>query len=231
MATETLLPSGFTTNTWTSGAYTDIDNGVDTPTDSGLLLSTELEGAVLLIDFADLVTIVDADTVSQVDVRYRGHFDAANTKDGVEIELLISSSVVGVAQVPALTSSMANYTVNDSVTVPDWNQDFTAAQLNSLQVRVTTTQTGKAGATDLDLSEIEVVITYTAAGGVINTVTLDDAVDPVDDIDLVLRDRQRLLTDNEDAVDSVIVEIKREGSFSYHLFKHRKGGMNVLLTQ
>jgi hypothetical protein len=174
MATETLLPSGFTTNTWTSGAYTDCNNGVDTPTDGNLVLSTENEGAVLLIDFADVVTVTDSDTVSQVDVRYRGNY-GANSNDGVDVELLISSSVVGAAQSPALTGTIDNYTLNDSVSAPNWNQDFTAAQLNSIQVRVTTTQGGMPSTTDLDLSEIEVVITYTAGTGTVNEVTITGA--------------------------------------------------------
>lgn len=166
MATETLLPDGLTTNTWTSGVVTDVDNGVDTPTDGSLILSTETEGAVLLFTFADIVDIVDADTVDQIDIRYRGKL-AANANDGVSVDLRLSSGVIGASQVPALTNALNNYTLNDATVTTGWNEDRTVAVLNTLEVAVTTTQGGKPGATDLDLSEIEVVITYTpaAAGG------------------------------------------------------------------
>ena len=161
MATEYLLPNGDDSGWTTNGASTACSSGIlsGTPTDGSFIETTANEGDVINIDLASVVTVDDAATVSSVSIRVRA--TSSNTSDGFLLDLIVGGAAQG-TQFPqsSLTTSFVTYTAVGST--QSWTTDYTAAQLNGAQVRITSTQSGKPGACDIRVSEVEVDITYTA---------------------------------------------------------------------
>lgn len=161
MATEFLLPNG-NDGGWDVSDHTNINNGIDsgTPNDSTLVSETT-EGIVLDLDLDDSA-ITDADTVTEVEVRIR----ARNNGGGGSDRCLIDWMIGGVAQgtqfdTGNLTTGFLTYVAVGSVR--GWDVDWTAAQLDGAQVRLTSSQAGKSVALALEVSEVEVEVTYTEA--------------------------------------------------------------------
>jgi len=156
MAIETLLANGYD-NGWTSGALDDIDNGVDTPDGNSIVANTTQNGETALIDFAN-TAITDADTVNTVTVRIR-ELTAGSGNDRNRVNLLVSS--VGQGQTDG---ALLGASFNDaSYTNGGWDSDWTAAEIDSIQVTVLNRQTGMGATPGHTIDEIELEIDFTPA--------------------------------------------------------------------
>ena len=164
MTTEYLLPNGDDAGWTTNNAAANCSSGINsgTPTDGSFIETTANEGDVINVDLASVVDIVDADTVTSVTVRVRA--ESSNSSDGIQVDLIIGGSPVGTPFSQAsLAATFTTYTADGAT--QGWTGDYTAAQLNGAQVRLTSLQAGMPEACDIRVSEIEVDITYTAAAG------------------------------------------------------------------
>ncbi len=159
MATETLLPNGDSVNNWDAGTFADVNQGVDTPNDGLTMSDTSLEGEIVTFDMDDSA-IVDGDTVTNVTIRTRAQ-RGSNTGDSLGIELLIGGVAQGAQVDRALPTSFDDVDSN----IAAWNVDWTAVQMDGLQVRLQTMQTGMPGVVDITVSEVEAFITFTPAVG------------------------------------------------------------------
>lgn len=161
MATEYLLPNGDDSGWTTNNAATNCSSGINsgTPTDGSYIETTATEGDVINIDLASVVDIVDDDTVTSVTVRFRA--ESSNSGDGVSVDLIVGGTAQGTQYTGAasLGATFSTYTADGAT--QGWTTDYTAAQLNGAQVRLTSTQSGMPGACDIRVSEVEVDITYT----------------------------------------------------------------------
>ena len=167
MAEVKVSPDGSTdtTGTWTpSGAATSheaVDETIASADGGSTITTPAAENDAITFDLAS-PGLSDADTISQVDVHVHGRTSGSGA-DQFGVELLIGGVVQGVSQSTGdLTGSHATYgPLNDAA----WNADWTAAQLNGMQVRVTANQTGMPATVGHELSTVEVTVTYTAASG------------------------------------------------------------------
>ena len=164
MATEILLPNGYTVSGTSdlSGAVTNIDQGVDTPNDT-LTVDTVtpdhgVETDTITFDFTS-TTFVDGDTITNVTFRARvGEPGSGTGKDYFGVDLLIGGTAQGtVVDGSYFTTSWVNQSFNDT----GWNSDWTASELNGLQIRCTLKQDGMPAAMIFTISEVEVVVTGT----------------------------------------------------------------------
>ena len=158
MTVETLLPSG-DDNGWPTNDWTDIDNTIATP--SGTALETTVDDDVVLIDLTNSV-IVDGDTVNSVTVKIRAKDTSVSLKDSLVVDLFIGGAGQGQITSDVLVSTYATYTLVDAT---NWDIDWTAAQLDGMQLEITANQIGKGESATWHIDEIEVDIDYTAAAG------------------------------------------------------------------
>jgi len=163
MAEETLLPSADSVNNWDAGTFADVNQGVDTPNDGLTMSDISIEDEIVTFDMDDSA-LSDGDTITNVTIRTRAQ-RGSNNGDSLGIDLLIGGSVQGTQVNRALTTSLDDINSNDV----GWNTDWTAAQLDGLQVRLTTVQTGMPGNVDITVSEVEVLITYTPDAGTLTS--------------------------------------------------------------
>ena len=159
MATETLNIDSIDSD-WlgASGAATDIDEAIASADASLYGPGPESDAA----DFGLTSTgVVDADTVTAVNITVRLKAGGTAGNEQCNVYLLIGGVVQGGAVTTGnLTASFANYgPLNDA----GWNSDWTAAQLNLFQIRLTPTQSGMPGTNAVDLDCADVVVTYTPA--------------------------------------------------------------------
>lgn len=160
MATETLNVNGVASKGSWTGTNADIFEAIASADNTGLSNAVG-EGDTLDLDL-DATTITDSDTVTNVSIVARAQAPT-NSNDGLTFQILIGGTPQGVAvSFGSVPSSWGNSgTLNDV----GWNSDWTAAQLNGMQVRVVTTQGGMPGNVDLGLDCLDVIVTYTAASG------------------------------------------------------------------
>ena len=163
MAEETLLPSADSVNNWDAGTFADVNQGVDTPNDGLTMSDISIEGEIVTFDM-DNSALSDGDTITNVTIRTRAQ-RGSNNGDSLGIDLLIGGSVQGSQVNRTLGTSLDDINSNDV----GWNTDWTAAQLDGLQVRLTTLQTGMPGTVDITVSEVEVLITYTPDAGTLTS--------------------------------------------------------------
>lgn len=172
MATETLLPDGTYSGTGWTGAGSNITEGIASADGSVIQSDSDGEADVVTIDFANPVDITDADTVTQVDVYYRGRVQTNGGDENFDVDLLIGGTPQAtVSGTPGeLTATLANFgPINTGL----WNSDWSLSQLQSLQVSLVGAQTGMPTANVWEIDTLEVVITYTpAATGGVPTLTL-----------------------------------------------------------
>lgn len=90
----------------------------------------------------DPSSVVDADTITNITVSIEARCQGTLGKDDLVVDLVIGGANVGVSQSATLTSVFETYTFNDATAVTGWNVDRTAADINGMQVRVATNQTG-----------------------------------------------------------------------------------------
>ena len=158
MALETLVPDGDDAG-WNSGGFADVDEGV--PGDDDTTKVTEVaKNNTIIFDLGDSA-LEDADTINSVKIDVRMRCDLASGDSLFQFDILIGGTPQGTTnQVP--TSSWASYL---GLTNVAWDTDWTAAQLDGMQVSVRSIQTGMP-TTDLwEVTAIDVIIDYTAAAG------------------------------------------------------------------
>lgn len=161
MATEYLVPNG-NDGGWDVSDHTKINNGGVAPGSSGSpgdtsAVSETTDPVVLNLDLTDSA-ITDADTVEDVEVFVRARTTGAGT-DNFLVDLIVGGTAQGTQYAsPTLGATFVDYTATGG-----WTTDFSAAQLDGMQVRLTTGQAGKSAVHGIEVSEVEVRITYTAA--------------------------------------------------------------------
>jgi len=160
MSEESLLPNG-DDGGWTTGGWADIDELVSSPTDSDFIqTAANGEGEVILFDLVDS-GLLDSDIISSVEVNVRARLVNSGVQGRIDLALYIggASQNSGAPSTAALTTSFANYTL---ITDAGWDADWTAAQLDGMQVELTAAQAGKAVPQQFEVSAVDVVVTYTA---------------------------------------------------------------------
>jgi hypothetical protein len=154
---DTLSPNG-DDGGWLVGDYTD----AITKADSNILTTDDGVNPDALVLDLDTTTVVDADTVTSVDIVITARSTGSGGKDTLDVELLIGGSPVGTTySTPNLSGTLADYTATG--TTQTWTTDYTAAQLNGAQVRITSQQAGKATTATWELDYVLVTINGTAA--------------------------------------------------------------------
>lgn len=156
MATETLVPSG-DDNGWPTGNWDNIEETIASA--DGLTLETNIDDDVVRIDLTDSA-ITDGDTVNSVTVNIRAKDTGSGGKNSLAVDLVIGGTGQGEVVGGVMNNSYATYTFTDAV---NWDVDWTAAQLDGMQLDVRADQTGKAETADWQIDAIDVIIDYTAA--------------------------------------------------------------------
>ena len=155
MATEKLNISGWDSG-WPTGFVTNVDEPIASA--DGQTVSTTIENDTVVFDLDNVTDIADIDTVTAVEITVRGSVASALVDSKFSVELLIGGVSQGADPfVTNLSSSMSNQTY----TAVGWNSDWTQAELNGAQVKVTAQQT-TPGSQTWYIDCIDVDITYTA---------------------------------------------------------------------
>ena len=166
MANEYLVPNG-NDGGWDTSNHANIDNGGLAPgssgsADDGTVVNETTEGIALNLDLTDGV-ITDGDTVTQVDIYIRAQNNGGASNDQIDVDLLIGGTPQGTQFNTGTLSngSWTTYTANGAT--QGWTTDWSASQMDGMQVRLTSAQIGMPEATAIEVSEVEVYITYTVA--------------------------------------------------------------------
>lgn len=164
MALEKFTVNGVSGHT--SGAYTDIDEGTDSPNDSDFISSsTDGEAEVINLDFGGPGPILTADTVTAVvlKVRVRSSIGTSASFTGGLIDNVTPISDSTESPV-SNTSSFVTYTLTDTT---NWDVDWSQTSLVLMNVNITFAQGGMPTAEQWDISAAQLEVTYTpaAAGG------------------------------------------------------------------
>jgi hypothetical protein len=166
MATDWMYPNG-NDGGWDTSAHGNCNEGIngpgldddsDGPVDATFLVETD-RLIVLNLDL-EPTGVTDADTVTQVQIRIRARLDTGDADSNIEVDWIIGGVAQGTQQETGhLNAGFTTYTLSSA----GWDSDWTAAQLNGAQVRLTTEQGGMPGGYLCHVSEVEVEVTYTAA--------------------------------------------------------------------
>lgn len=156
MATEKLLPNG-DDGGWPTGTVLDVDEGIAVA--DGSFMATTIKDDVVRYNLGASV-IVDGDTVTRVDITIRGRTNGSGS-DSMRVALVIDGTPRVQVNGATLGSSFGNETLNDA----DWNQDWTAAQMDGAQVDVTSRQSGMPATVGHELDCFDVDPIFTPAGG------------------------------------------------------------------
>ena len=159
MADVTILPDGITKNSgWATNGLAEIDEGIAGADGSVMSTDSDGENENFTLDFAS-PGLSDGDTITQCDVIIRHGTGGVDTDSILDVAFLIGTVEQGVTQNPPNRTSLTNDTVNHS----GWNTDWTAAQIDGVQLLITAAQTGMPAAERWDIDAIEIFITYTPA--------------------------------------------------------------------
>ena len=157
MAVTTIVPNADDSG-WDTGTWDDVNEGVPGDDDTTKVVEATRNTEMTF----DLTSpgLADADTITNVSVDIRARSDKAASSSNLGVEIHVGGTIQGAQQVVSLTSSWATTTgINDAA----WNTDWTAAQLDGMQVLIDTTQTGMPTADVWEVTAIDVIITYTPA--------------------------------------------------------------------
>jgi len=124
-------------NGWPSGFVANVDDTVANA--DGQTVSTPLYGDVVFFGLDDVpATLVDEDTVLGVSMLVRAKFDYLGSATALEANLVVSLVIDGTPlaiQNINLVNNEGSF-INTALAHPSWNQDWTVAQLNSMQIKV-----------------------------------------------------------------------------------------------
>lgn len=145
---------------WT-GNWANVDDPVSAP--DGQVVYTPLTSPPAIFDVTSVTgTISDADVVAGVSlvVRTRAVPDDGTEPAEVDLdaEILIGGISQGTDTVNFLSESFSNENMSDA----GWNSDWTEAQLNGMQVRVTARKVGGLGTWTAYIDCIDINVTYYA---------------------------------------------------------------------
>jgi hypothetical protein len=153
MATEILNINGWDSG-WPTGSVSNVDEA--TAGADGASVSTTSRNDVVIFDL-DNTSLTDADTITNVTIKVRGRVQfTVLGEPRFDVELLIGGVSQGIGLGPGLTSSF----VTGSYVHFLWHSDWTQAQLNGAQVKVTAKDDLEA-TTTWYVDCIDVVVTYT----------------------------------------------------------------------
>lgn len=161
MAADKLNINGWDAG-WPTGSVANVDEPVGSA--DGALIAATSENDTVLLDLTS-TTVVDGDTVTAVDIVVRireGAGSAGNNRIGVEF--LIGGVVQGSRQNSAnMSTTFANVSFSDA----NWDVDWTQAQLDGAQVRLTAVQQGKneSAVWEVDCLDVDIVFTLAPVGG------------------------------------------------------------------
>jgi hypothetical protein len=155
MATEKLNINGWDAG-WPTGLLSNVDEAIADA--DAQTVGTNITGDVVIFDL-DPTALIDGDEVTDVGITVRATCSGLGFDLGyLDVELLIGGAAQGAAQ---RTSSMVG-TQNHVLSSASWDSDWTQAQLEGMQVRVTTVLTGGNGDTPTwTIDCIDVDVTYT----------------------------------------------------------------------
>jgi len=162
MAEKILTVNALNDGVWTPTTdYTDL-NTIDTE-----YISVTPEGSVENLNMTT-AGLSDADTITDVTINIRALCDSGGGKDFITANLIVNGSArTGVQQ--SIGTSYVDYSLNDPTAITGWNEDWTATQLDNLDVRISNEQTGMGITAIWQVDFCEIVITYTpapAGGGI-----------------------------------------------------------------
>jgi len=127
-------------DSWDSGWPTGYAANVDEPVTSadGQTVSTQLYGDVAFFSLDNVSATVNEDTILGVTMLVRAKFDYLGLIDFADADLSVSLVIDGAPLTARTISYIGNegVFVNTTLTHPSWNQDWTVAQLNSMQIKV-----------------------------------------------------------------------------------------------
>ncbi len=159
MATETLVPTADDSG-WPTGAFSDINEDFGSP-DAAIMRTTDAElDDVLILDVTDSV-VADADTVDEILIDIRALCSGSGGKDDYVVDLIIGGTGQGIVTHTDVGQSFSTLAGTNVA----WDADRTAAEMDGLQVSITSAQRGKAAAGNWDLDTVRVIVNYTEAGG------------------------------------------------------------------
>ena len=159
---QTLNLNGTVTDTWTSATgEADIVEAISGADDTGYGTGTEDEVAEFAVDTDS--EVVDSDTVTNVtiNVRLRDVGSAGNLF--ADVSLVVDGTPLTAVRTAALSSSFSN---SGALNHSSWNADKTAAQMDSLEVRVVPVQSGMPGTNFCTIDCADIVVTWTTSGPV-----------------------------------------------------------------
>ena len=157
MATEKLNFDTYDSG-WETGAIADVDEAISGA--DGAAIGTATKNQVALMGLS-ASAVVDADTVTGITVVVRAR-TTGSANDALGVELLIGGVVQGARQDSvSLTASFVNYTFNDVA----WDADRTEAEMDGMQIRLHSRQSGMPGATGHEVDCADVDVAFDPPGG------------------------------------------------------------------
>lgn len=150
MATEKLLPNAKTG--WT-GPVTNIDEGVASA--DGLICSVT-NTTSMRVDFFPSA-VADGDTVTAVRPKVRARSTTVGGTDNINVDLYIGGVKKGTTQTTALTASFVDLSFNNA----GWDVDWTAAEMDGIQLDIFINHTGEAQPIASEVDAIDLDITFT----------------------------------------------------------------------
>ena len=159
MATESLSPNGVTLGSGWSGVF-----GSLTTVNATYVSAVEPDGTAITIDMG-ASAVLDADTVTKLEVNVWAGSAGTGTKNALDVEILIGGTPIGATQSTGnLSAGIASYNLHDATLVTGWINDQTAAEMDGIQVRLTSAQSGKnEPAATWEVDRVELITTYTVA--------------------------------------------------------------------
>lgn len=150
MATEKLNISGWDAG-WPTGFVTNVDESIANA--DGQTVSTQGVSDVVVFDLS-ASALLNSDNITNVDITLRASVvDFFGGTGSLSVELLIGGVSKGSSSTPLLSSILTNHILTN----PGWDQDWTAAELEDMQVRVTTV--GDVTAWIIDCLDVDITFT------------------------------------------------------------------------
>ena len=161
MASPELLVPNADDSGWPTGTFADIDETIASA-DADVMATTDAElDDILVLDFSNS-EVVDGDTVTNITVNCRARVTGIGGKDDLQFEVLIGGSPIGSAVIhTGVGSSYSTLVCNDT----GWNVDQSAAQMDGIQVRITSQQRAMAETALFEIDAVDLVVTFTSGGG------------------------------------------------------------------
>jgi len=142
---------------WTgaSGAVADIDEAI-ADADAAIYGPGPQDDVADFGMTATSGSISDSATITNIDIEVRVLDDGTAGTSLLDVILVIAGTPRGTTQITT-TATMTNFQVGNA----GWDVDWTKAQLDGAEIRLTPTQSGMPGTNQVDLDCAEIIITFT----------------------------------------------------------------------